>query len=102
MTARWDRRHRAQLCRSIATPFVAADRKDQGLRPDARTRRDRHHRRMDGFTPVNVTLHIVSPEPLRGTLSEPDQPDRAFIGWTAFATLMDAIIRRHGEVTTSA
>ncbi|MDX6677056.1 MAG: hypothetical protein QOE31_1108 [Solirubrobacteraceae bacterium] len=57
---------------------------------------------MDRFTPVHVTVHIDFPDPLHGTLSEPGQPDREFIGWTALATLMDSIIRRHGTAETSA
>jgi hypothetical protein len=77
-------------------------RKDQGPCPDARARRDRHHRRMDDFTPVHITVHVDSPDPLRGTLSEPGQLDREFIGWTGLATLMDTIVRRHGTAETSA
>ena len=53
---------------------------------------------MEGFTLVRLTVQISSRDPLRGTLSEPGQPDRPFTGWTALATLMDTIVRR--ETTT--
>ena len=44
--------------------------------------------------PVRIIVEIDRAEPLRGTISEPEQPMRTFNGWTAFASGIAAIVQR--------
>lgn len=46
--------------------------------------------------PMRIVVEIEHAEPFRGTVAEPGHAPQRFNGWTAFAAVIAAVVRRLG------